>query len=142
MAQKYHGCCFCGSVEFEVVGTPVVMGYCHCDDCTSWLGAPVSAFSLWPRENLRITKGEPNVGVFNKSEAAYRKFCTTCGGALMTDHPGMGLVDVYPALMSDFSHEPTVHVHYEKKTISMQDGLPKFRDLPADFGGTGEMLPD
>jgi hypothetical protein len=60
----------------------------------------------------------------------------------MTDHPGMGLVDVYATLMSGFTHVPAVHVHYANKTISMPDGLPKYSDLPADYGDSGEMLPD
>ncbi len=140
MNDTYKGSCFCGEVEFEVTGAPAVMGYCHCDDCTSWLGAPMSAFTLWPPDNVRITKGEANVGTFNKSEAAYRKHCKTCGGALMTDHPGMGLVDVYAILLQGFAFEPAMHVHYANKTVSVKDGLPKFKDLPDSAGGSGEMV--
>ncbi len=142
MSDSIKGRCFCGSVEFEVTGAPAVMGYCHCKDCTTWLGAPVNAFSLWPRDSVRIIKGDANVGVFNKTENAYRKFCKTCGGPLMADHPGMGLVDVYPNLMPGFTHVPAMHVFYEHKTISMKDGLRKFKDLPAEYGGSGEMLPE
>lgn len=142
MAETFQGCCFCGSIEFEVTGEPNVMGLCHCKDCTTWMGAPVSAFSLWPRDTVRFLKGEENVGVYNKTENSYRKFCKTCGGPLMTDHPGMGLVDVYAVLMPDFTHVPTLHVFYEHRTISLKDGLPKFKDLPVDIGGSGEMLPD
>ena len=142
MSDTYKGTCFCGAVEFEATGAPAVMGYCHCESCRTWLAAPVNAFSLWAPGDVRITKGADHVGVFNKTEDAYRKFCKVCGGALMTDHPGFGLVDVYPALMPDFKHEPTVHVHYGSKTLSIKDGLPKFKDLPADYGGSGEMLPE
>jgi hypothetical protein len=142
MADTHKGSCFCGAIEFEVTGAPAVMGYCHCKDCTTWAAAPVNAFSLWPRDSVRVTKGEAQLGVFNKTENSYRKFCKTCGGNVMTDHPGMGLTDVYASLMPSFAHAPTLHVHYENKTVSMKDGLPKFKDLPADFGGSGEMLPD
>ncbi len=61
---------------------------------------------------------------------------------LMTDHPGMNLVDVYTSVLHGFTHEPTLHVHYGNKTVSMKDGLPKFKDLPADFGGSDETLPE
>lgn len=142
MSKTYKASCFCGEVEIEATAEPAVMGYCHCDDCKSWLAAPMSAFTLWPRDNVRITKGESNVGTFSKSEAADRKYCTSCGGALLTDHPGMGLTDVYASLLQDFDFKPTVHVHYGKKTVSIKDGLPKFQDLPADFGGSGETLPE
>ncbi len=95
---------------------------------------------------MRIVKGEANVGVFNKTENACRKFYKTCGGPLMADRPGMGLVDVYPNLMPGFTHVPAMHVFYEHfyehKTISMKDGLAKFKDLPAENGGSGEMLPE
>ena len=47
MTDTYKGGCFCGEVEFEVTGTPTVMGYYHCEDCRTWSAAPVNAFSLW-----------------------------------------------------------------------------------------------
>ena len=28
------------------------------------------------------------------------------------------------------------------KTVSMKDGLPRFKDLLADYGGSGETLPE
>ena len=142
MGDTCKGGCFCGEVEFEVTGTPAVMGYCHCADCRTWSAAPVNAFTLWAPDNVRITKGEARIGTFNKTESSYRKFCTTCGGHLMTDHPGMKLVDVFTSVLRDFTYEPTLHVHYGNKTIPMKDGLPKFKDLPADFGGSGETLPE
>lgn len=142
MSDSYKGACFCGAVEFEATGAPAVIGYCHCDDCKAWSGAPINAFSLWAPDNVRITKGEASVGAFNKTENSYRKFCKVCGGHLMTDHPGMKLVDVYASVIQGFSHEPTLHVHYGNKMVSVKDGLPKFKDLPTDFGGSGEMLPE
>ena len=142
MTNTYKGTCFCGKVEFEATGAPAVAGYCHCEDCQAWSAAPINAFSLWPPESVRITKGEGEVGTFNKTENSYRKFCTSCGGHIMSDHPGMKLVDVYANLLQGFAHEPTLHVHYASKMVSVKDGLPKFKDLPAEFGGSGETLPD
>ncbi len=142
MSETYNGACFCGSVTFAATGAPVVMGYCHCEDCTTWSGAPVNAFSLWTPDSVRVTKGADNMGVYNKTEHSYRKFCKTCGGALMTEHPGFGLVDLYSSVTPDFTHVPAMHVFYASKTISMKDGLPKFQDMPAEQGGSGEMLPE
>ncbi len=28
------------------------------------------------------------------------------------------------------------------KSVAMKDGLPKFKDLPTDFGGSGKVLPE
>ena len=60
----------------------------------------------------------------------------------MADHPGMGLVDIYAAVLLDFPFEPMLHVNYKNKPVSVKDGLPKFKDLPEPLGGSGEMLPD
>ena len=138
----YKGSCFCGSVEFEATGAPAKMGYCHCEDCASWSASPINAFTLWPPESVKVVRGEEHVGTFNKTENSCRKFCNKCGGHLMTDHPEMGLVDIYAAVLTGFPFEPVLHVHYKSKTVSVKDGLPKFKDLPEPLGGSGEMLPD
>ncbi len=142
MSDTCKGSCFCGEVEIEVTGAPEFMGYCHCSDCAAWAAAPINAFNLWAPDNVRITKGADNIGTFNKTENAYRKFCKICGGHLMADHPGMKLVDVYASVIPEFAHKPALHVFYGQKTVSVQDGLPKFKDMPADFGGSGETLPE
>ncbi len=142
MGNTYKGSCFCGAVEFEVAGAPAVMAYCHCGDCAAWAAAPVNSFGLWPPDSVRITKGEDNIGTFNKTENAYRKFCKTCGGHIISELPGLNFVEVYPNVVPGLVHEPTLHVHYASKTVSINDGLPKFKDLPAEFGGSGETLPD
>lgn len=142
MGDTVSGSCFCGAVEIELTGAPTAMGYCHCSDCAQWAAAPINAFSLWPPESVSVTKGADNIGTYNKTENSFRKFCKTCGGHLMTDHPGMKLVDVYPNVVPDFTHEPALHVFYSEKTVSVKDGLPKYNDMPTDFGGSGETLPE
>ncbi len=142
MDTTYKGSCFCGSVEFEVAGAPAVMGYCHCGDCAAWAAAPINSFGFWTPDSVRITKGEDNVGTFNKTENVYRKFCKTCGGHVISELPGLNFVEVYPNVVPGLVHEPTLHVHYASKTVSVKDGLPKFKDLPAEFGGSGETLPE
>lgn len=138
----YWAGCFCGAVEVEVTGKPVFAGYCHCADCQAWSAAPINAFSLWKSDSVRITKGEAELGTFNKTEHSYRKFCRRCGGHVMTEHPRMRLIDVYANLLKGYRHQPTLHANYASKMVSVRDGLPKYVDLPAELGGSGEMLPD
>ena len=142
IATTYRAGCFCGAVELEVTGKPAFAGYCHCRDCQAWSAAPINAFSLWPSASVRITKGEAEIATFHKTENSYRKYCKICGGHLMTDHPRMRLIDVYANLLQGFVHEPTLHANYGSKMVSVKDGLPKYRDLPAELGGSGEVLPD
>jgi hypothetical protein len=142
MSESYRGSCFCGAVEVTVTGEPAAMGYCHCESCRHWSAGPVNAFTLWGKDNVKITKGAENVGTYAKSEKSYRKWCKTCGGHLMTDHPQWKLVDVYAAVLPKLSFRPGVHVNYQEHFVSIKDGLPKQKDFPAEMGGSGQLLPE
>ena len=106
--QLYQGRCFCGAVEFTVSGEPVAMGYCHCQSCRQWSAGPVNAFSLWKPEALSVTRGADKIDCYNKTPGSSRKWCKRCGGHLFTDHPGMGLVDVYAALLPQLAYVPAL----------------------------------
>lgn len=140
--NSHKGACFCGSVEIEVTGAPEAMGFCHCASCRSWSAAPVNAFTLWKPERVRVTKGRDLIGRFKKTAMSDRQFCTRCGGHLMTDHPPLGLVDVYAATIPTVMFSPAVHVNYAETVLHMPDGLPKLRDFPAEMGGSGLTLPE
>jgi hypothetical protein len=141
-AKVYAGKCFCGAVELTVTGEPVAMGYCHCNSCREWSAGPVNAFSLWPPEAVRITKGAENVGSYQKTEKSIRQWCKTCGGHLLTEHPLWGLTDVYAAVIPDLRFKAALHVNYESTVLPMRDGLPKQKDVPVEMGGSGVLLPE
>jgi hypothetical protein len=138
--KEIHGTCFCGAVEISVSGEPAGMGYCHCASCRSWSAGPVNAFTLWPTEAVKVTKGEDKVGSFKKSEQSHRKWCTVCGGHLFTAHPLWGLIDVYAATIPNLKFQAGMHVNYQDTVLPMRDALPKFRDFPKEIGGSGEMI--
>lgn len=140
--KTYAGKCFCGAVEVSVSGEPVVMGYCHCRDCRDWSAAPINAFTIWKPESVRVTKGAGNLGTANRTDRSSRKWCKTCGGHVLTDHPHMGVVDVYAATIPDLPFKPALHVHYQETVMHVRDGLPKMKDTPKEFGGSGETLPE
>jgi hypothetical protein len=138
----HFGSCFCGAVELQVSGEPEAMGYCHCRSCRSWSGGPVNAFSLWKPEAVMITSGIKNVTTFKRTPLSERRYCSRCGGHLMTNHPPLGLVDVFTATIPSLNFVPRVHVNYEQTVLPMRDGLPKLKDFPAEFGGSGEAIPE
>jgi len=140
--QTYPGECFCGAVAFTASGEPAAMGYCHCDSCRHWSAGPVNAFSLWAPDALKVTRGADNIGTYNKTPISFRKWCKTCGGHLFTDHPTMGLVDVYAAMLPTLEFKPGVHVHYQETVLHIHDGVTKMRDMPGEMGGSGEVLPE
>lgn len=138
--KVYTGTCFCGKVEVQVTGEPAAMGYCHCDSCRHWSAGPVNAFTLWKPEDVKITRGADNIGTYNKTPRSFRKWCKTCGGHILTEHPAMGLTDVYAAIIPDLPFRAGVHVNYQESVLPIHDGVTKLKDFPKEFGGSGQEL--
>ena len=125
-----------------MTGAPNAMGYCHCRSCRSWSGGPVNAFSLWPPDAVKVTKGAEHVATYHQDQMSHRQSARLCGGHLMTQHPPLQLVDVFAATIPDLDFVPVVHVNYAETVLPMKDGLPKLKDFPAEFGGSGETVPE
>ncbi len=136
----YQGGCFCGAVRFTLTGDAFVMGYCHCDSCRHWSAGPVNTFTLWQADQLTITAGEDNLAVYNKTPGSSRKWCKSCGGHVMNEHPHLGIVDMFAPVIEGFKFRPSLHVHYQETVLPMRDGLPKMKDAPQDWGGSGEQM--
>ena len=78
--------------------------------------------------------------MFQKTPVSERQCCTKCGGHVMANHPPLGLVDVFAAMLPTLTFTPGVHVNYAETVLPMRDGLPKLKDFPAEFGGSGEVI--
>jgi len=137
---QYTGRCFCGAVQLSVSGKPAAMGYCHCASCRKWSAGPVNAFTLWAPSAVQITRGTDRLGSYAKTPQSLRKWCTDCGGHVMTEHPGFQLTDVYAATLENFPFEAMLHVNYAETVLRLRDGIPKLKDFPAELGGTGSAL--
>lgn len=141
-SNTYSGSCFCGAVALTVTGDPEAMGYCHCASCRLWSAGPVNAFTLWKPTSVRVERGGEQLGSFQKSANSIRKWCESCGGHVLTEHPEFGLTDVYAAFLPDLTFQPALHVNYAETVLRMQDGLPKQKDFPAELGGSGVTIPE
>lgn len=141
-SQSYTGSCFCGAVELTVTGEPAAMGYCHCQSCRHWSAGPVNAFTLWPPDQVAVTRGESKLRAYNKTPGSTRKWCDECGGHVLTEHPEMGLTDVYAAIIPELDFRPGVHVHYQEAVLRIYDGIDKLKDAPTEMGGSGEAVPE
>ena len=142
VTRSVDGSCFCGTVQIVLRGEPVAMGYCHCDSCRRWSASPVNAFTLWKPDAVRVTRGAEQVGTYNKTPRSFRKWCKVCGGHILTEHPQLGLIDVYAATIPDFAFTAGVHVNYQETVLQMRDGLPKLKDYPKEMGGSGLSIPE
>ena len=102
----------------------------------------------WTRERFHAVEagggadhiGAQHVATFEKTPMSQRKYCAKCGGHLMTNHPTLGLVDVFAATLPTLAFTPGVHVNYAETVLPMRDGLPKLKDFPAELGGSGETV--
>lgn len=138
----HKGKCFCGKVAVEAQGDPQLMAYCHCESCRHWSAGPVNGAVLWKEEDVSVVEGREFLKTYNKTAGSTRTWCSECGGHIMTVHPKGGVVDLYHAITPSVRFDPKFHINYGEAVLKIADGLPKFKDTPEDFGGTGEMIED
>ena len=138
-SENHHGGCYCGAVKVEVEGDPVFTSYCHCHSCRTWHSAPIAALSAWPADAVTV-KGE--VVQSRHYDESERTACARCGGSVLTGKPGLGWRVVYPMTLAntDFKYTPAMHIFYEERVMDINDGLPKFADVPTEAGGSGVMV--
>ena len=138
----FHAQCSCGAVKLEMTGEPVVQCYCHCNSCRSYTGSPVNTPVLWPRGSVRFTAGEDRLRRHSKTghPESGRFTCSVCHGAVGVFLAEADLFDVFSGLISDLEFTPTVHINYENAVLPIRDGLPKLKDMPAEWGGSGEHI--
>jgi hypothetical protein len=111
-------------VEIEVRGDPLEMGYCHCENCRRYSAAPVSAFTLWKKENVSVTKGEEFLGRFKSSDISERGYCTKCGGHIIVEHPTLSLIDVRIGALPNFPFKPRGTSTTPKRCCRSKTGFP------------------
>jgi hypothetical protein len=140
MTEMHEGRCFCGAVGIEASGEPLEMGYCHCGSCRHYSGAPLVAFILWRKEQVRVSRGAEFLAKFHKGGISERRFCSRCGGHVMSELADFGLVDVYPAVLPSLEFRPSVHLNYGERVLPVKDGLPKLKDFPTEAGGSGTVV--
>ena len=78
------GSCLCGSVTWEVTGTPESTYHCHCKICRKAHGAAFATFWYVAANGFRWTSSRDTVVRFatGTSTALNRGFCGTCGSAV------------------------------------------------------------
>ena len=133
------GKCACGSVTFEVNGEPIAQVYCHCRSCQLAHSAPVVAAALFPANSVTYEGDVQKVTVTDRKDAPRRVTCAKCGTRVVNEPP-FPVRAILPALCetSDW-FKPQMHIQWQDHTLDMRDDLPKFLDVPKEFGGTGQL---
>ena len=87
-SQPLRGACRCGACEFETVVLRDIYA-CYCTDCqlcsgsivAAWMQVPLNRFKWIKNDKMTTYKTDPN-------KAAYRAFCSVCGGNLVMKYSG------------------------------------------------------
>lgn len=143
--DTYNGGCTCGKITFKVYGEPLVQFYCHCNDCSQYHSTHYVEVLVYPdkpdvEQHIKLTDGQEYLKSFEKDGQA-RYFCGECGTAVFNKKESARTLGTFPVLLKGFKFQPTMHLYCSQSKAYMKgitDGLPKFKDLPTELGGTGE----
>mmetsp|Transcript_7558 Transcript_7558/g.30639 ORF Transcript_7558/g.30639 Transcript_7558/m.30639 type:complete len:150 (+) Transcript_7558:26-475(+) len=139
--MSVSGSCYCGAVKVTCTGEPKVMAVCHCRSCAKW--GSINLATLYPCDQVKV-EGDlvefTNPPPEGKPKGSNRKTCAKCHSNVLNDHPDtMGLTDIVSGILEQ-EFKPAMHINYAEATWKVNDDLPKFADVPTDFGGSGKML--
>jgi hypothetical protein len=128
--------CGCGAVELQLTGLPMAQYVCHCDDCQTVHGKAYSV-ALYPAAAVDVTRGE--TGTFTLKTSPRTK-CSRCGTYLFAEVPGQPFRGVNGDLLPEGRFNPEFHVQCRYAAAQIEDGLAHYKDTPAKFRGSGELM--
>ena len=128
--------CSCGAVAIQLTGKPLAQYFCHCGDCRAVHGKAY-ACSLHPTSSVSIQRGETDTFTLKTSP---RTRCKHCGTYLFAEVPGYGVRGVNADLLPPELFNPEFHMRCRYATVPIEDDLPHYKDVPARFGGSDELM--
>ena len=132
-----HVTCRCGAIELELQGEPSAQFFCHCDDCQALHGAAYVPEVIFPKDAVRIARGEPASFTLKRNP---RLFCGSCGTRLFVEVLRFDLRGVNGYLLAAEDFTPSFHMHCRYAVRPVRDGLPHYAGLPARFGGSDTIV--
>jgi hypothetical protein len=126
------GQCHCGAVRYEMSAETIHQALCHCGDCRRHSGAPMVAWGLVPRDQLKI---EGETREYASSEHGRRLFCGACGTGLFYTNDAVfpGQIDVQIATLDDpEAIPPQVQIQVAERIgwMARAHELPQFERYP------------
>ena len=129
--------CLCGAVELELSGEPIAQFYCHCDDCQAIHSAAYIKVAMYQSDCVKVVSGNPGGWKLRNNQ---RTTCKDCGTRIFAEIPGMGVRGVNGYLLPSGGFRPAFHIQCHYAVLPVKDGLPHFKYLPAQFGGSDETV--
>jgi hypothetical protein len=133
--DKITGSCLCGSVGFELDGTPETIVNCHCSLCRRSRGAAFGSTLLTTLGRFRWLRGRDRARAYRLPQPRHYQvdFCTRCGSLVPSVARGIGLA-LLPAGAIDtpLPPLPMVHIYVGSKApwYEIGDRWPQFTELP------------
>ena len=126
------GQCHCGAVKYEMSRDTVHQALCHCSDCRRHSGAPMVAWGLVKKEDLKV---EGETREYASSENGRRHFCGECGSSLFYTSEAIfpGQIDVQIATLYDpDAFVPQAQIQTAERIGWMErlDSMPQFERYP------------
>ena len=123
------GRCLCGSVTFELSGSPNKVGACHCRQCQRWSGSVFAVGARFPESAFKLTSGEMKV---YRQEIMERGFCSKCGSPFiywyLAEEMAAGNVWISLGTLDEPEQfKPTYHYAVETEMSWLHEELPRMR---------------
>jgi hypothetical protein len=141
--------CLCGACEVATKGAPKWVANCHSSQCRRALSSSYASLDGYATENVTITKGQDNLQAYTTGKEE-RFSCKTCSSKLFAHLHHLDHKAVYNDAFTTPNHgpdgaihpdyKPSIHIFYTSGNTNIVDGLPKYADLPAAFGGSDEQV--
>lgn len=74
-------------MRFEVKGTPLSAGYCHCTHCQKRTGTGSSVNCRVAQQDFQLLRGEEQLNAYQPPTGVPKIFCGNCGSALFSGDP-------------------------------------------------------
>lgn len=129
----YGGSCLCGQVRFEIEGDFERFFFCHCQRCRKGTGSAHAANLFGSSARVTWLCGRDKVTRYDVPGSRHaRTFCSTCGGALPREQPGMLIVPA-GCLDTDVHTRPTAHIFVASRANWDEhlESVPSFDGFPS-----------
>ena len=164
----FHGQCCCGAIQLEMnfcdeSSSPLFCCLCHCLNCRKATSSAAGLLiGLRDAENIadhvpsgpafKVTDGTGKLKQYHMTPKFRKAFCGECGTTVYQGPLNYPMVVTYPTLfefagrfpnLPTFLH-PTCSYNFENcilpQLFSKEDGVPRFKDFPKEFGGSGDIM--
>jgi hypothetical protein len=98
-----EGGCQCGEIRYRLVGEPVWLAVCHCNDCKRQSGAVFGMSLRMHKTDVKLIIGQPKcwTGLSDSGSVKHCYFCGTCGNRLWHEPAGSGFLHIKPGTLDD-----------------------------------------